>query len=367
MSSYHLERNEYFIDFQMRYNAIIHFSQKTGTETMGAESDDQLTRILSLDSFSSEQLREDTVKDSGLDHLQMSNGFFQGQLLRCQMDDVILDTGVYSQDMLVMGTMPDDGVTLGYILGADRPGYFNGTRLNRHDLVVCSEGAAMDSYHLPAGTQWVALQLPRQQLESQGISAPVSPGVEIFSGFNPAKLQLGRKLETVFHEIYLEARVTEPGHHIDPEAMAETLTIDFRQALDAVTGLEQKKFKLSAGQRLRVLYRVDEFIRNNLDRAIRIGELCALTGVSQRSLEYLFRDHYGVSPVRYLATRRVHAVREQLLKMRPEETTVASLAAAYGFRHPGRFAQAYRLQFGEFPSATLACVASRSKTGGQPR
>ena len=99
--------------------------------------------------------------------------------------------------------------------------------------------------------------------------------------------------------------------------------------------------------------------------SIRIGELCALAGVSQRSLEYLFRDHYGVSPVRYLATRRMHAVREQLLKMRPDESTVASLATAYGFRHPGRFAQAYRRQFGEFPSATLACTVNRSKTTGQ--
>jgi hypothetical protein len=168
----------------------------------------------------------------------------------------------------------------------------------------------MESYHLPAGTQWVALQLPRAQLESHGISVTHSSGVEILNGFNPAKLQLARKLETVFQEIYLEASVTEPGHYIDPEAMAEALAIDFRQALDAVTGLEQKKFKLSSAQRMRVLYRVDEFVRKNLDRAIRIGELCALAGVSQRSLEYLFRDHYGVSPVRYLATRRMHAVRE---------------------------------------------------------
>jgi transcriptional regulator GlxA family with amidase domain len=99
--------------------------------------------------------------------------------------------------------------------------------------------------------------------------------------------------------------------------------------------------------------------------SIRIWGFCALAGVSQRSLEYLFRDHYGVSPVRYLATRRMHAVRGQLLKMRPDECTVASLATAYGFRHPGRFAQAYRRQFGEFPSATLACTVNRSKTTGQ--
>ena len=323
---------------------------------MNAESDGQLTRLLSLDSFSSEQLREVAVKDSGLEHMQMSSGYFHGRLLRCQMGDVILDTGIYSQDMLVLGAMPHDRVTLGYILNAERAGNLNGTRLDQFDLVVFPEAAAMDSYHLPAGTQWVSLQLPREQLESQGIAVASSSGVEIFTGFNPAKRQLGNRLETLFDEISRQPDGVDPGCPVDAAMMAEALTTEFQQALDAVTGLDQKKFGLSSVARLRVFHQVDEFIRDNLDQAIRIGELCAETGVSQRSLEYLFRDYFGVSPVRYLAMRRVHAVREQLLKMRPEETTVASLAAAYGFRHPGRFAQAYRLQFGEFPSATLVCA-----------
>jgi len=331
---------------------------------MDAESDGQIARVLSLDSFSSEQLREDAVKDSGLEHMQMSKGFFKGRLLRCQMGDVILDTGSYSQDMLVMGAMPEDRVTLGYILNANQAGNLNGTRVGQFDLIVFSEAAAMDSYHLPAGTQWVSLQLPRERLESQGIPVASSPGVEMFTGFDPAKRQLGDKLKTMFDEISRQPDDANPGYPADTAMMAEALSNEFQQTLDAVTGLEQKKFRLSSGTRLRVLYQVDEFIRDNLDQAIRIGQLCVETGVSQRSLEYLFRDYFGVSPVRYLALRRLHAVREKLMTARPGETIVADLAAAYGFRHLGRFAQAYRQQFGELPSETLPRKAGRSRKAG---
>lgn len=159
-----------------------------------------------------------------------------------------------------------------------------------------------------------------------------SPGVEMFTGFNPAKRQLGDKLKTMFDEISRQPDDENPGHPADTAMMAEALTNEFQQTLDAVTGLEQKKFRLSSGTRLRVLYQVDEFLRDDLDRAIRTGQLCVETGVSQRSLEYLLRDYFGISPVRYLAMRRLHAVREKLMTARPDETTVADLAAAYGFR-----------------------------------
>jgi len=76
-------------------------------------------------------------------------------------------------------------------------------------------------------------------------------------------------------------------------------------------------------------------------------------GVRQKSSEYLIKDYYGVTPQRYLTLRRLHAVRERLLRFDPEEQTIAEIAASHGFKHAGRFSQSYLKVFGELPSETL--------------
>ncbi len=96
-----------------------------------------------------------------------------------------------------------------------------------------------------------------------------------------------------------------------------------------------------------------QVIEENLERAWSVGELAAAAGVGVRSMEDGFRRHLGISPLAYLRERRLDRVREDLLAGSPVETTVAEVAYRWGFSHLGRFAAAYRQQFGENPSDTL--------------
>jgi transcriptional regulator GlxA family with amidase domain len=50
-------------------------------------------------------------------------------------------------------------------------------------------------------------------------------------------------------------------------------------------------------------------------------------------------------------------VRRQLEGATPG-TSVADVAAAYGFYNPGRFAKYYRERYGELPSATVAAATA---------
>jgi len=84
-----------------------------------------------------------------------------------------------------------------------------------------------------------------------------------------------------------------------------------------------------------------------------IPELCRVAGVSQRTLEYGFRDLLGVTPVRYLKLLRLNRVRRSLVRRRSEDETVTSVAVRSGFSDLGRFAGEYRQLFGERPSDTL--------------
>jgi AraC-like DNA-binding protein len=102
------------------------------------------------------------------------------------------------------------------------------------------------------------------------------------------------------------------------------------------------------------LDRALEFVRASDDAStITVPELYAIAGVSQRTLEYAFRETFGITPLSFLRQRRFHMARHELLVSRPGEATVGDIAHRTGFLEPGRFAMGYRRLFGESPSQTL--------------
>jgi AraC family ethanolamine operon transcriptional activator len=85
-----------------------------------------------------------------------------------------------------------------------------------------------------------------------------------------------------------------------------------------------------------------------------VGDLCRAARVSERVLEYAFRQHYGVSPRSFMKAFRLHGARRELRAADPKHaTTVGEVASRWGFWHASQFATDYRRFFGELPSATL--------------
>lgn len=306
-----------------------------------------------LTAFSIEHLRE-TVKGGDFEHVQVSGGPFCGHLLRSGFGDSVLDAGIYTQDLLVRGTFPEDRVTLGYILKGSRAGYFNDKRLAVHDIIVISEGSAMEPYRLPAGTQWVGFQTQRGILEREGIPLPVRGDSEVHSGFSSESLQLGYRLREIIKPAQRHEPACNGGGAKDGLILEDALIALFRRAIDASQDTEPRLRRPHANKHMRMLRQIEEFIECNLKNEIRIPELCAQIGKSQRTLEYLFKDYYGMSPRQYLTLRRLNAVRQCLLKPGPRDVSIASVAARFNFKHPGRFAQTYLKLFGEAPSTTLS-------------
>ena len=97
---------------------------------------------------------------------------------------------------------------------------------------------------------------------------------------------------------------------------------------------------------------VENFIIENADESVSLGDLSLIAGVSARSLQYSFRRHKGCSPIEFLQLVRLDRVREDLLAGEPQ-TTVTTSAMRRGFFHLGRFSAAYRTRFNENPKDTL--------------
>ena len=89
------------------------------------------------------------------------------------------------------------------------------------------------------------------------------------------------------------------------------------------------------------------------DDHLYVSDLCRAAGVSERTLEYAFKEVMGLTPVTYLIRLRLHRVRQALLAATQGSTTVSAEALNWGFWHFGEFSRAYKDCFGELPSDTL--------------
>lgn len=94
-----------------------------------------------------------------------------------------------------------------------------------------------------------------------------------------------------------------------------------------------------------------EYMRANADKPLRIRDIADHCHVTPRSLENGFRTFMDTTPLAYLRALRLEGVRQELRTAeRPER--ISLIARRWGFVDLGRFAERYRMQFGELPSDT---------------
>ena len=103
----------------------------------------------------------------------------------------------------------------------------------------------------------------------------------------------------------------------------------------------------------RVVQLAEDYALTHAAECLYVTDLCEAAGVSERALQYAFREVMGMSPVAYLTRVRLHRVRQALRAARPRSTTVTRTALRWGFCHFGDFSRAYKDCFGELPSDTL--------------
>jgi AraC-like DNA-binding protein len=99
--------------------------------------------------------------------------------------------------------------------------------------------------------------------------------------------------------------------------------------------------------------RAEEYIYARAGQVITMENLVEASGVSARSLYEGFRRFRGTTPMAFIKWLRLDRAHCDLLAGRPGSTTVAAVAAKYGFTHLGHFAAAHRRKYGETPSEVL--------------
>jgi AraC-like DNA-binding protein len=102
-----------------------------------------------------------------------------------------------------------------------------------------------------------------------------------------------------------------------------------------------------------VVKTAEDYALSHAEERVYVTDLCRAAAVSERALEYAFKEVMGLTPVAYLTRLRLHRVRQALLLATHGSTTVSAVALDWGFWHFGEFSRAYKDCFGELPSDTL--------------
>jgi AraC-like DNA-binding protein len=96
-----------------------------------------------------------------------------------------------------------------------------------------------------------------------------------------------------------------------------------------------------------------EYIHEHAGRSMSVSDVARAADLSVRALQESFQRNLDCTPMTYLRGVRMRHTREELLAADPKTTTVAEIAARWGFAHMGRFSNEYFRQYGEYPRHSL--------------
>ena len=200
--------------------------------------------------------------------------------------------------------------------------------------------------HLMGRQREASLSMPRGSEILQRDPASVR---RFFSWGKRLVLTAGRRPELFNDQV--EARLAARAELLEALLTALCATTDFKPPRRDHTRKVQS----------RIVKRAEDYALAQMGDRLYVTDLCAAAGVSERSLQYAFKEIMGMSPLAYLTRVRLHRVRQALLAAAPGSTTVSAEALDGGFWHLGEFSRAYRDCFGELPSETLRRAATASR------
>jgi AraC-like DNA-binding protein len=102
-----------------------------------------------------------------------------------------------------------------------------------------------------------------------------------------------------------------------------------------------------------IMIRFEEVLAEHMSEPVHTTELCALIGVTERTLRACCAEFLGMSPIRYVLLRRLSRARIALRDADPDRANLLELVRGFGFAELGRFEAAYRAAFSETPLTTL--------------
>lgn len=138
---------------------------------------------------------------------------------------------------------------------------------------------------------------------------------------------------------------TEKAIYRDPDAAAAYLDRAIA-ILGADSHGDSSQCKARGGLARWQIARINEFIKQHLNQSIRTSELASLLGLSASHFSHAFKQTTGLTPLMYVATKRVEAAAQYMVR---SPHSLSDVALSHGFCDQSHFCRVFRRQTGLSP------------------
>ncbi len=304
------------------------------------------------DSFSSFDEFEQATKGWDLSIKKLDRGNYRGDLLQIFNEKIIIS------DVNIGSTLEMNGAPmLGYkSFGVPKinvaPFYWRYNNLSDKTIQIYRPGSELfmiNKYEM--GAIDVAIEEEHfnklcSELKYDNVQNIICENEFVTCDFN-----LLRELQNRLAQLSKMVRKIDPKNHhlLNNEVNYEIpiLLIKTLASANPISNID-KSFA-----RTKALKKVIELVEEAPMEYPSLAELSSAANVSERTLQYLFKDKFGVSPSAFIKNTKLNHIYKYLKKNSIHSNSINNIANQYGLWHMGQFAKDYKNLFGELPSETI--------------
>jgi AraC family ethanolamine operon transcriptional activator len=300
---------------------------------------------------SGEDLRE-AAQGADLRIVQLVPGRFRGALMHANIDGLAFSTGVFAPDIRARGVMHPNACTIGMLLDTTGEVSQWDYDVSPGDAVVFPEHVEQEG-HFTGSSAYATISMTAEELATFARGEPELDGPDFWrklGRYRSSPVVARRARESLAAGISLLRDSQLLLRMADCDLLRRSIIESF---LSGIIHERPAWRDRRAYPGAKLVREVEDYADGQQGRAIHISEICAVLGVSRRSLHRAFADALGIGPSAYLRRRRLAAVRSSLRTPDTASGGVTQAALEQGFYELGQFARGYQKMFGEMPSETM--------------
>lgn len=288
----------------------------------------------------------------GLSVTQLEPGRFEGSVTKIQLEDLQLLRMTMSCSLYTLGPKPPDKILFSVSLVPPQGTLITHKQALPSEVMFGFDPTREVSLVTPENFQVAIISLPLERLQRYLHDVERDDLDTKFLQQNALQIEdqqlshLRDYLNQLFHLAVTNPDFLRRSHSLIVGDLLPLLVNCF--SAEACPQLCTSSFR-----RATLVQEAEAFMLTHLDEPITLEAICQAVKTSKSALSYGFKDIFGLSPMAYLKTVRLHGVRRALRTSDPTQATVLGIANDYGFWHMGHFSKDYRRMFGESPSDTL--------------
>lgn len=295
-----------------------------------------------------------TLHAWNLDIIQLGRGRFRGDVFQLGTARVLISKAVFNRSTWQRGFPPTGYRTFAFLTDPVPHMIWRKQRVSLNTVMAFPPGGELDAVVRKGAFKVYTLSFSEEILADTCRSMALPDLKDLLRNNDVVQVDptAKKRLIEFLHRICREYKTCPL--ETEPSFLQQILEVEVtRRFLAVLASSRINDTGTSVFGRKRISNRLENIIERIPHELPTVRDLCRTAEVSERTLQYFFRDRFGITPASYLKKIRLNGARRELYRSDSHATKITDVAARWGFRHMGQFATDYRMQFGELPSATI--------------